>query len=411
MPKKLKILISSYACSPFSGSEPGMGWNFIKSLSSYHELHVIVEKKKFEKPINEYLDNNPTLKQNLKFYFICKKRSKILRKIWPPSYYWFYKSWQKKAYNLAIELEKNENFDIIHQLNMVGFREPGFLWKINKPFVWGPIGGLENSSFKLLTMLDFEGVVYFGLRNLINLVQRNFLTRPKKAAFRAKSKLIAATPSNSLLIKKIWKQDSIIISEVGNESQKDIVVNKRMIGEKLKIIWSAQHTQGKNLPLLLNVLKEVNFKFELHVLGSGKMTQKWQKRAKKYKINNYCQWHGWLNRNDALKIMKSGHVFCITSIKDLTSSVLLEAISLGLPVITLDQCGFSHVINESCGIKLKIDTLNKLKNSYKEALNIIENDEFYRQTLSSGAFLRSKDFSWHNKIKKINNIYNELINQ
>ena len=28
---------------------------------------------------------------------------------------------------------------------MIGFREPGYLWKIEeKPFVWGPIGGLKQ---------------------------------------------------------------------------------------------------------------------------------------------------------------------------------------------------------------------------------------------------------------------------
>jgi hypothetical protein len=26
-------------------------------------------------------------------------------------------------------------------LNMIGYREPGYLWKLNVPFVWGPMGG------------------------------------------------------------------------------------------------------------------------------------------------------------------------------------------------------------------------------------------------------------------------------
>ena len=51
MPKKLKILVSCYACSPYKGSEPGMGWNFIKGLSEFHELHVIVEELKWKSDI------------------------------------------------------------------------------------------------------------------------------------------------------------------------------------------------------------------------------------------------------------------------------------------------------------------------------------------------------------------------
>ena len=93
MPKKLKILVSAYACAPNKGSEPGMGWNFVTGLANFHELHVIVEKRKWEQPILEYLKVYPELKANLRFYFIDKTRNKWLRKLWPPSYYWFYKVW------------------------------------------------------------------------------------------------------------------------------------------------------------------------------------------------------------------------------------------------------------------------------------------------------------------------------
>lgn len=53
----MRVLVSCYACSPYKGSEPGMGWNFIKCLSSKLELHVIVESK-FEEDINRYLESH-----------------------------------------------------------------------------------------------------------------------------------------------------------------------------------------------------------------------------------------------------------------------------------------------------------------------------------------------------------------
>ncbi|MDD7914970.1 hypothetical protein [Polaribacter ponticola] len=180
MKSKLKILISCYACSPKRGSEPGMGWSFVNGLSKSHEVHVIVEKEKWEKDILEQMVNTPN--KNLKFYFIQKERNRFLRKIWPPSYYWYYKIWQKDAYSLAKKLDKNENFDIVHQLNMVGYREPGYLWKIKKPFVWGPIGGTENVPWKLFSLFDFNGKIFHGIRNVLNSFQKIFLRRPWLAA-------------------------------------------------------------------------------------------------------------------------------------------------------------------------------------------------------------------------------------
>ncbi|MCM8568758.1 glycosyltransferase [Gramella jeungdoensis] len=408
MQKKLKILVSAYACSPDRGSEPGMGWNFVLGLSKYHEVHVISEKKKWKKPVEDFLSKNPEISKNLNFYFIHKKRNKKLRKIWPPSYYWFYREWQKRAFKLAQNLEEVEKFDLIHQLNMVGYREPGYLWKINKPFVWGPIGGMENSPWNFLPSLGLKGMCFYAGRNLINLWQRNNAIRPKKAAKRESVKLIAATQSNKTLIGKIWKKNSIVIPEVGKMEDDLFQPHFRSTSdETLEIVWSGQHTAGKNLPLLLNALKNSSLNYRLHVLGTGEMTKRWKVLAGNLNIKS--KWYGWLEKSKAIDIMKTGHVFCITSISDLTSTVTLEALSYALPVVALDHCGFSNIIDESCGIKIPVKKPRESRLYLKEALETLGKDENLRQKLSLGASRRAQDFKWDNKIEKLNSIYSELI--
>lgn len=411
MQKKLKVLVSAYACSPNHGSEPGMGWHFIKGLSKFHEVHVITETIKWKTEIEHYFEENPELKKNLNFYFIEKKRNKQLRKFWPPSYYWFYKDWQKKVYQLAIELDKKENFDIIHQLNMVGFREPGYLWKIEKPYVWGPIGGLENSPWRFLPSLGLKGLIFYTGRNFVNLYQRNFSKRVKRAAQRKNAFLISATPSNQELIKYLWGVKSELICEVGQETNEIITLpSKRILkSESLKILWSGVHVPRKNLPLLLNSLVNAKFPYELHILGKGEMTKDWQKLAKKNGVSKHCQWYGWLERQKAIEIMSSGHVFCITSISDLTATVTLEALSYGIPIICLDHCGFAHVVTEECGIKIPVISPKLAAIDFAKALEILYNDEIYRQSLSVGAIRRASDFSWDKKIDQLNLIYKSLL--
>lgn len=411
MPKKLKILVSAYACAPNQGSEPGMGWNFVMGLARFHELHVIVEKRKWEKPINDFLENNPGLNDSVSFYFIDKKRNKLLRRIWPPSYYWFYKSWQKETYKLACQLDKKENFDLIHQLNMVGYREPGYLWQIKKPFVWGPIGGLENSPWSFLPSLGAKGMMFYTGRNIINWLQRNFSRRPKQAAKRKNVALIAATPQNQKLIDNLWGVKSTVICEVGQEVSEhtEVALSKRQSNDPLKIVWSGLHTHRKNLPLLIMAMAQLKVPVHLDVLGAGELTQTWKQFAKVKGVLNDCNWHGWVKRNQAIDIMRKGHVFCITSISDLTSTVTLEALSYGLPIICLDHCGFSHVVNESCGIKINVSTPKKATIDFSKALEKIYADESHRQSLSQGALLRAKDFSWESKINRLNTIYNELL--
>ena len=86
----MKILVSCYACTPYKGSEPGMGWKFVNSLSKYHELYVITETK-FKPDLERYFSEHPENQSRFHFFFIQKDRHKKLRKIWPPSYYWFYR--------------------------------------------------------------------------------------------------------------------------------------------------------------------------------------------------------------------------------------------------------------------------------------------------------------------------------
>lgn len=411
MPGKLKILVSAYACSPGRGSEPGMGWNFVIGLSRYHEVHVISEEK-FKLPVDEYLAKYTELKENLKFYFIVKKRNKWLRKIWPPSYYRFYRRWQQKAFKLAQKLDQAEDFDIIHQLNMVGYREPGYLWKISKPFVWGPVGGLENSPWKFIPSLGLKGCLFYCSRNIINFLQRQSLSRPRKAANHSHSAIIAATTGNALLIRQLWGKETTIINEVGQTLVKQNGLSKRGEADApLRIIWSGLHTPGKNLPLLLNSLATVSFAFECHILGSGEMTSRWEKKSMSLGINKYCKCYGWLERGKALEVMQSGHVFCITSISDLTSTVTLEALSCGLPVICLDHCGFSDVITENCGVKIPVTNPSKAARDFAGALERIYNDEHYRQRLSEGALDRASEFTWENKIEMINSIYSSLLEE
>ena len=215
----MKILVNCYACSPYKGSEPGMGWKFVNELSKRHELHIIVEGK-FEKDVKQFLDDNPERAKDFHFYFICKNRHKKLRKLWPPSYYWFYRSWQRKAYKLALELDAKEKFDIVHQLNMAGYREPGYLWRMNKPFVWGPIGGFDNTPWCMLPSMGLKGLVYYSCYNIINWWQMHTNGRVR-AAMRKADALIAATITNAQRIKTLFGKDCYLIPEVGFEGNAD----------------------------------------------------------------------------------------------------------------------------------------------------------------------------------------------
>lgn len=413
MTGRLKVLISAYACSPYQGSEPGVGWGFVSALARHHDLWVIVEEEKFREEIERYLEENPEFGQSVRFFFLHKKRNRPLRKLWPPSYYWYYRRWHEEALRLGKQLHSEVGFDLAHQLTMVGFREPGYLWKLGIPFVWGPVGAMGLFPWRFLPAIGAFGCLYYAGYNLMNLLHMYFLKRPRLAAKTAGKGLVSATPENRTGIRRLWGCDSTVIAEVGLPAPPANTPTHRVTGDPLRIVWTGLHIPRKALNLALQSLSKLggDVAWELHVLGEGPRTGHWKELTAKLGIQQHCIFHGWVPRAQVLHVMGKSHLMFITSLRDLTSTVTVEALSLGLPVLTMDHCGFSHVVTDECGIKIPVSNPAGVVADFSDALTRLYRDEPLRQRLARGAVARAEDFAWERKAKQINSIYEGVLRE
>jgi glycosyltransferase involved in cell wall biosynthesis len=421
MSRRLKILICAYACSPVRGSEAGVGWGWAEAISRHHDVWVITGESepfpdgmyRYKDEIEAELERQPALRQRMRFHHIPKRRWMWLEKIWPPSYQWFYRPWQRRAFQLAQRLHEEIEFDVAHQLTYVGFRAPGYLWKLDAPLVWGPIGGLENTPWRFLPMLGFYGCVYYAARNVVNAFHKKFLPTPRRAFAKASGGIVAATAGIQREISQCYGQPSEVICEIGTPAVIASKHSQREIGEPLKLAWSGMHLPGKALPILLKALATLptDLSWELSILGQGPCTAKWGRLADRLGLSQRCNWLGWMKREEAMQFMQSSHVFVITSIKDLTSSVLLEALAAGVPVICPNLCGFANVINGDCGIKLPAHSPTQLQQDLADAIVRLARDENERRKLAGGALRRSQDFSWEQKGAAVDAIYRRILSE
>lgn len=411
MSGRLKILVSAYACSPDMGSEPGVGWGFVSALARNHDLWVIVEEEKFKDDIERALVADPELGKSVHFYFIRKKRNRWLRKILPPSYYWYYRQWHRDALHLAEALHQEVCFDLVHQLTMVGFREPGFLWKLPIPFVWGPVGGMGLFPWRFLSKVGVYGAFYYLGYNVFNFFQMKYLIRPRLAAQAAGSGLITATPENQEGALKYWGCPSTVMCEVGLPREPDSEMRGRAVDEPLRIVWSGQHVPRKALNLGLEALWRLpgEADWELHILGEGVRTRRWERLADRLGVAERCRFHGWLPRDRALDVMRHAHVMLITSLRDLTSTVTAEALALGLPIICLNHCGFAAVVNDSCGIGIPISSPGEVVEGIAHAIERLVRDEPERQRMARGALQRAANYSWEHKACELENVYRSCL--
>lgn len=407
----LKILINAYACSPNWGSEPGMAWNWCSNLAKYCELYIITEGE-WRDEIEEALKTHPNGK-NMHFYY-NPVPEKVRKMCWDQGdwrFYYYYRKWQKKTLKIAQQICKEHKIDVIHQLNMIGFREPGLLWKIeNIPFVWGPVGGMELMSTGFLNGEPFKLKFTLYLKNLINGLQRRYQPNVNKALKRA-SGLTAATKGVYDFVKEYHNKEIILLNETGCYERE--LPEKRQEKETFDIVWVGKFDYRKQLGLAIESiakLKEYK-KLKLHIIGSGTdgETSRYKTLSANLGIDDMVVWHGKIPNAEVQRIMRKSDIFLFTSIMEGTPHVVLEAIQNALPVICFNACGQSGVVNETIGVKIPLTNKERAAVDFSNAIRRLYNNTDELKQMSINCNQRQKEISWDGKAKTMVGIYEKAI--
>lgn len=411
-----KILVLAYAISPYRGSEYSVAWNYVTEMSKSNELVVIYgtsgshmgdieEMKKYIKEISLrnvcFVDVKPNLITN------CLNALNF-KGIFAYSFYISYNMWHRQVYKRVKVLINQEHFDLIHYLAPIGFREPGYLWKINLPYIWGPIGGIPNRPVQLFKALPFKSKITFTLRNLVNTFQFKYNNRLRKA-FQHTDILLTATTENQYLIKKHYNKNSIYCSENGIiNSSKIAPLNLNNLNSDyiINLIWIGSIDARKSLNILLEALSKLHSSnWNLHVIGDGPRKVEMQKLSMKLKIDKRINWHGHIDREEVFELFKISHIHVITSLGEATTTTLWEAMSNGIPTISLDHCGMHDIICEKCGILIPILTYEKVIEDLALKLDHLILNPVEINNLSNGVIECANKYTWNQRQDFFNNIY------
>lgn len=411
--KRITVLISVYACDPVRGSEFGMGWKWVETLAGLVNLIVITtDLYGSQKRIEKRIEGNKNYFKNTSFYFIKKevfgKFYSVMSLLFRPIYYVKYTKWQMQAFEVADKIVKDHHVDIVHHLNITGFREPGFFWRLNKPFVWGPVGGACFFPMRFAGMLDFPGICFQILRNLSNYFQLRYAPRVRQAMKRADA-VVAATGEDAAAFHRHFAVATTVIGDTGAEAALIMSPVRRPSdpSRPLRLVWSGKHISRKGLPLAIRSFAATpdHLRVEMIVLGGGRLTGQARRLACRLGVSSRVTWRGMLSRGEALEAMADADALICTSVLEGTSGVVIEALSLGLPVICFDRCGMGDTINTDCGVKIQVTTYQKAVADFSRAVESLARDRELLRRLSVGARQRAAQLTWEQAAQRMLEVY------
>jgi glycosyltransferase involved in cell wall biosynthesis len=403
------LLLLTYACSPFHGSEKATGWNRAVQSARFCDTWVICEQREFADDIARYLAQHGPI-SGLHFCFVAKTRFQLTLARVPGLYYLSYNLWHRRAYRVARRLHAQLAFDIVHQANRSGFREPGYLWRLDAAFVWGPVGGTQAYPWRFLSEASLRGAALEAIRNVLNTLQLYLSPRLRRVAKQSDAIMVANSTVRRDLEGALGVKTTTLV-ETGLSGRPRRAPRPAEDGRPLRILWSGRIEPWKALSLLIKALAGLpdDARYELRILGAGTERQRCERLARSLGVEPYCTWLGWMPRDRAMQQYDWADVFVFTSLRDTTGTVVCEALGAGLPIVCLDHQGVGDIVDASCGIKIPVTSPREVIAGLRGAIVELARRPGFCRALGHGALRRAREYEWSYLTERTVRVYTDVL--
>lgn len=399
------ILATTYAVNPYKGSEDGMGWNFVYQIARFNKVYAVTRKNNKEH-IEKYMsEREDEVFKNIHFlYYDLPYWMRFWKKGGRGAmlYYWM---WQ---YGIVSFIKKQHlNVDIVHNVNFHNDWTPSYLWKLNKPFVWGPVGHhpLIPSQY-----LEIYGKKYFIKDRLTWFVKLFFWNLNPALKITAKKADFIICMNNSAVNKLRLKTNFMITPSVATE---DFGYSNEEV-EDFTIISAGRLVPLKGFDLTINSFADFfhkldvseQLKIKLKIVGSGPELGLLKNLAREKKIIDNVVFIDWIERKDLLELYKKSKLFLFPSHEG-AGMVVAEALSFGLPVVCLDNSGPGEFIDKNSGISIEIGDYPSTVLKLSKAIS----DIYFGNTLVSKDKARKRfeeKFKWEVRGNQLKEIYQKI---
>jgi glycosyltransferase involved in cell wall biosynthesis len=403
------ILATAYAINPYKGSEDGMGWNFILQIARFNNV-IAVTRENNRVHIEKYISDNPDqLYKNIQFLYYDLPYWMRFWKKGGRGAMVYYIMWQ---YGIVTFIKKKLLiFDVVHNVNFHNDWTPSLLWKLNKPFVWGPVGHHPLIPSQYLKPYAISKRIKDRLTWYVKQLFWNFSISLRNSKHHASHIICmnSGVPKALKISKNYSISPSVATQDFGWKGQETKL-------EKFRVISAGRFVPLKGFDLTIRAfakffhdldIKNRN-KCELCLIGNGPEETFLKSLVEELGIKQNVKFISWIERNELMEKFKQASTFLFPSHEG-AGMVVAEVLSFGLPVICLDNEGPGEFITSDCGFAIAHKSYDATVNNLSFALNELFKSPEKRVKMSIAARAHfESNFHWDKRGEHLQKIYAAL---
>ena len=409
------VLATAYAINPYKGSEDGMGWNFVMQIARFNKV-IAITRENNRPHIEKYMRENPSgLYRNAEFHYFDTPSWTRFWKRGSRGAMLYYLLWQRMV--VSFIRKSNLRFDIVHNLNFHNDWSPSFLWKLGKPFVWGPIGHHPLIPAPYLKPFPFK---YF-LKDRLTWLIKKFFWKFSPALRKSIKNAAVIWSMNSSVRNVIDLQGkmeqvspSVATQDFGWNEKQDVNDEKTADAFSLISVGRLVPLKGFDLTIrafaafIKNIGEAEKENTLLTIVGSGPEEQLLKNMCVEEGVSDYVRFISWIDRTDVMELFRNASVFVFPSHEG-AGMVVPEALSFGVPVIALDNEGPGEFLTPECGITVPQSDYRTTVSHLAGAIGTLYRNPGKLEQMRRAARKHFEEhFHWDRRGEKLKSIYENL---
>jgi glycosyltransferase involved in cell wall biosynthesis len=418
--RRLKVLVSAFACSPHGESGLGtgediLGWNIIQQIGRFHEVWVLASRLN-ESGIEKALQEIPQPRLHFEYFNLPRCFHRFLNRS-RGGIQWYAYFWQLRAFFKARALHRKIRFDLFHHVTYANDWMASFIGALLPvPFVRGPGGGTHPVPQIFLKSDSFIRQVWEHIRILGRWV---FRLDPVFILGQSRAKaLLLCNQEAREAVEKRWRH-KVYLFPVNGVSEEDLSLLKRVDFEKkrsqrtFRVLSAGRWIPLKGFSLAIKAFQEFHQRHprsEFTIYGEGPDEVFLKELVQALHVGDCLHLRPWIPRKRVLEEMMSCDVFLFPSLYDGGGFVIVEAMAAGLPVVCLESGGPGFHIRPEWGIKIEPKNPDSVVSELAKAMEKLAEDADLRIRLGRAAQKRVEEFYvWDRLGEHLQRIYEEVL--